>query len=346
MRELKTVPELESLWPKPSPDEKKLLEKSLVEDGCKEPIIVWAGKETILDGHQRYRICKEHNIPFDVVEVSVEDLAAARWYAYAKQVGRRNVSPAVRTAMRGELLNAIHAASVSASERGSALREIAKDDRVSHSKVRLDARIARALDALGPLVSKRFKQGKLSASEVLSMFGTDGAPLALPSKMVKWNKRLASWADKMESQKKTIPRGKLLPRSEREQIQKMIDRLVSFARSRLAEGACPKCENGCDICNGTGLETVAQYKETKIVGSMASVRGKRRRVIGKRLRNLRLEAGITQRIAALGCGVSKSTYQKWEQNKQAPVDMKAYRLMTDLFRCSIQDIIGEDDRDE
>ena len=47
-----------------SQDEYLQLEANLLLDGCREPITTWNG--IIVDGHNRYEICKKHNIPFAV----------------------------------------------------------------------------------------------------------------------------------------------------------------------------------------------------------------------------------------------------------------------------------------
>ena len=41
-------------------EERKQLEANIVADGCRDPITVWNG--IIIDGHNRYEICHNHNI--------------------------------------------------------------------------------------------------------------------------------------------------------------------------------------------------------------------------------------------------------------------------------------------
>ena len=41
------------------------LEENLLSDGCRNPIVIWNG--VIIDGHNRYDICRKHGIPFRVV---------------------------------------------------------------------------------------------------------------------------------------------------------------------------------------------------------------------------------------------------------------------------------------
>ena len=60
--DLTVDPEFRDLIPPLNEEELKLLEESLVADGCESPLIVWNG--VIVDGHNRYAICRKHEIPF------------------------------------------------------------------------------------------------------------------------------------------------------------------------------------------------------------------------------------------------------------------------------------------
>lgn len=61
--ELQIKEEFASLLLPLSDNELKSLKDSLLKQGCSEPIIVW--NDYIIDGHYRYKICKEHNIEFE-----------------------------------------------------------------------------------------------------------------------------------------------------------------------------------------------------------------------------------------------------------------------------------------
>ena len=50
-----------------SEEEQEILERSLMREGCLEPIIVWRG--VILDGHKRYDFCTYEEIEFEVQEM-------------------------------------------------------------------------------------------------------------------------------------------------------------------------------------------------------------------------------------------------------------------------------------
>lgn len=64
LKKFKIDPELKDLLPPLTNEEKKQLEKSILENGyIGIPIFTW--NDYIVDGHNRYEICWKHNIPFD-----------------------------------------------------------------------------------------------------------------------------------------------------------------------------------------------------------------------------------------------------------------------------------------
>ena len=64
MQKLVIKEEFKDLIPPLTKEEFDKLENSIKTEGCREPIIVW--NNYIIDGHYRYKICKEHNIPFSI----------------------------------------------------------------------------------------------------------------------------------------------------------------------------------------------------------------------------------------------------------------------------------------
>jgi len=87
-------PELKSLIPPLSEDERSQLEQNLLENGCRDPLVVWDG--VLLDGHNRYEICEQHGIAYETVSVELESIAEARVWMRNNQMGRRNLTPAWR----------------------------------------------------------------------------------------------------------------------------------------------------------------------------------------------------------------------------------------------------------
>ena len=101
MKDLKINPELRDFIPPLSGEEKKQLEDSLLKYGYKgAPIYIW--NNYIVDGHNRYELCKKHNIEYLIEELLLGDNATIidvmEWMINT-QLGRRNLPPAQRLAV-------------------------------------------------------------------------------------------------------------------------------------------------------------------------------------------------------------------------------------------------------
>ena len=88
--DLTVDPEFRDLIPPLNEEELKLLEESLVADGCESPLIVWNG--VIVDGHNRYAICRKHEIPFAIQEKNFSSRDDAMLWMLRNQLGRRNLN--------------------------------------------------------------------------------------------------------------------------------------------------------------------------------------------------------------------------------------------------------------
>lgn len=75
-------PELENLLPSLTEMEKAELKKSILSEGCEEPIVIWnnSSNSIIVDGYQRYAICEEYDISYEVKEINFGCLEAAIEY--------------------------------------------------------------------------------------------------------------------------------------------------------------------------------------------------------------------------------------------------------------------------
>ena len=88
--DLRVDPEFRDLIPPLNEEELKLLEESLVADGCESPLIVWKG--VIIDGHNRYMICQKHDIPFSIQEKHFDTREEVMLWMLRNQLGRRNLN--------------------------------------------------------------------------------------------------------------------------------------------------------------------------------------------------------------------------------------------------------------
>ena len=93
MRDLIIDEELRSFTAPLTNDEFKGLEEDIIRDGVRNPIIVLAGHDVIVDGCSRYKICQKHGIPFNVFEKEFKDKPEVIDFMYEEQMWRRNLTP-------------------------------------------------------------------------------------------------------------------------------------------------------------------------------------------------------------------------------------------------------------
>ena len=99
MKELKIDPELRDLLPPLTSEEYKQLEKNIIENGFDRnfPIMEWQG--FIVDGHNRYDICKKHNIEPIIGTLAYKTKEEVMEWMLDIQLGRRNLTPIQKIAI-------------------------------------------------------------------------------------------------------------------------------------------------------------------------------------------------------------------------------------------------------
>jgi N6-adenosine-specific RNA methylase IME4 len=80
------------LIPPLTPQEYDQLEQSLLSEGCRDAIVVW--KNQVIDGHNRFRICEKHGIPYRAIEHEFKSEAEAGLWIIRNQFARRNLTMA------------------------------------------------------------------------------------------------------------------------------------------------------------------------------------------------------------------------------------------------------------
>ena len=83
-------PEFKSNIPPLSDEEFAQLEKNILADGCRDPLVLWG--QLIVDGHNRYAICTKHGLPFNTVQKEFADRDDAIEWMINNQLGRRNLT--------------------------------------------------------------------------------------------------------------------------------------------------------------------------------------------------------------------------------------------------------------
>jgi hypothetical protein len=72
-------------------NEHAALERSLLAEGCRDALVLWG--ETLIDGHNRYEICKQHGIEFRTVQnTSFTSLDDVMLWMIDNHLARRSVS--------------------------------------------------------------------------------------------------------------------------------------------------------------------------------------------------------------------------------------------------------------
>lgn len=98
-------PEFKKLIPALAPEEYSQLETNIVDDGCRDPLTVWEEEGLLLDGHNRFEICKRYGIEHETAYVSLDSRQHAINWIINNQLGRRNVTPEQASYLRGKRYN-------------------------------------------------------------------------------------------------------------------------------------------------------------------------------------------------------------------------------------------------
>lgn len=90
MQRLQIDAEFKELIPPLKPEEYEQLEKNILEEGIRDAIVTW--DSIILDGHNRYKIAQEHDLPFVEMPMNFANRNEAKDWMIDNQLGRRNLT--------------------------------------------------------------------------------------------------------------------------------------------------------------------------------------------------------------------------------------------------------------
>lgn len=204
MTEIKINPELQKLIPPLSVDEFETLKRLIIQEGCRDPLIVWQG--TIIDGHNRYRICTENNIVFKTVEMSFDNIDNVKVWMIDNQKGRRNLTDGWKYELskvkKAILLEKGRAKKVETLKKGNApvlpvtgktgkshntQTEIAEDLNWSKSKVAQADKVWKAAetDKKSAELVKKVKDGDITINNAYAKIRKEEKKIALKEKKVR-----------------------------------------------------------------------------------------------------------------------------------------------------------------
>lgn len=103
--DLSINPRFRDLIPALTTEEYEQLEANCLADGILDPIKVWSSGSIILDGHNRYKIAKEHGLDFKVHSLAFSSNEEAMNWIDENQLGRRNLDPDMMALLRGRIYN-------------------------------------------------------------------------------------------------------------------------------------------------------------------------------------------------------------------------------------------------
>lgn len=136
---IKIDPEFQTLIPPLTDDEYQRLEKSILAEGVRECIITWDG--TIIDGHNRYRICQKHGLECPNIERTFKSRDAAKIWIIENQFARRNLQSYMRGVLALELEPLYAAEAKRRMSDGGNNAEVGRQK--SDNPIRTDERIAK-----------------------------------------------------------------------------------------------------------------------------------------------------------------------------------------------------------
>lgn len=156
-------------------DEFTGLERTLLEEGINDPLIVWETTSTaaeiddlatevyvLIDGHHRYKISKKHNLPFSIVLKKYATLDLVKAAMLDKQLNRRNLTPEQVSYYRGLKYNISKAKQVGVEKQVNIASELSKEFGVNEKTVRRDGIFAKGLDKLSPELRTEVLSGQVS----------------------------------------------------------------------------------------------------------------------------------------------------------------------------------------
>jgi len=167
--------EFKALLPALDKDTYALLEENLLQNGCRDSIVLWGN--VLIDGHNRYEICNKHKITFNTINKDFESREEALIWIISTQVSRRNLSPIQLSHFRGlhymadKKIQGANNQYVQKSESGQndhpgkTATRLSEQYRVSPKTIRRDAKAAAAIEAIGevsPTAKKMILSGEAS----------------------------------------------------------------------------------------------------------------------------------------------------------------------------------------
>ncbi len=146
-----------------TPEEHAALERSILNEGCRDALVLWG--DVLVDGHNRYGICRKHGLPFNTVQSALfKSMDDVHLWMIDQHLGRRSVSDFQRGVLalrKREILAARQQLALADALSAPAPQEISEST-VTSTPI-TDAPVARAFKSREDLA----KAARLSSSQVV-----------------------------------------------------------------------------------------------------------------------------------------------------------------------------------
>jgi hypothetical protein len=177
-------PDFERLLDPLTPEEFAQLEENILREGCRDSLRLW--NTYLIDGHNRYRICKKHSLPFGTTPIELPDKDAALLWIEENQLGRRNLTDEQRVARvasiyekrekrkAGRPTNEMvsQTDTITEARKGKTRDKVAKEFNVSPAKLRDMVTVQKA----APEVAAEVRAGKLTVAQAKRKVKTEADP--------------------------------------------------------------------------------------------------------------------------------------------------------------------------
>ncbi len=189
-KSIEVLEELRMFIPPLGAEEFSLLEQNILKNGCRDALTLWETKRSaieanaeypdepvyiLVDGHNRFQICKQHNLNFSVQLMPFNSKEEVKDYMIDLQLGRRNLSSEQISYFRGlRFLNEktgpgkydrtghwVHnEPNAGPQEKGRTVEKLAKEYNVGASTIKRDAQFAEGLSKIDPTLRNEILTGK------------------------------------------------------------------------------------------------------------------------------------------------------------------------------------------
>jgi ParB-like chromosome segregation protein Spo0J len=239
---IQILPELRAFI-RPLTDEQFLqLEQNILAHGCQDALVLWEtsnyelgrGEDelsiyVLVDGHNRYQICKKHGIDFKIMLKTFESIETVKEYMIDLQIGRRNLTLEEESYYRGLKYNAQKgkrgiAMQLAQEGRGeetvNIAENLAEQFNVTSRTIKNDGKYAQGLNKLAPELRNEVLQGKskISKKEIQELADSDVEDNSIQS------------LNEVES--KSIPEKEAKPTSKKDTLIKEIKKLSENLKTK------------------------------------------------------------------------------------------------------------------